>query len=460
MALLKSFRHSIPFITVVVLLLPQPGHNGSGAWGVDPRAYVERGDQVENRYDAYSKRLARHHAALVAAVKEHTPDLLARLQPREPIQYGYRVLPRIMPAVRVETPTPTTPVAYSWPWTDRLIDHELREIGRSEADLRRSANSMERRAILERLTLSYARQSRRLQNIYAHLQYNRFWQSAIAADRLGFDRQTMLQNRILERQQLIHRLKFAHKTAGRSARPEDSVLQRGGMTSALRSREARLTRRIDQALGAIQPPSFIKIQNFNGAWTIRLPLITDIEDREYVTAVKKIIEETWQFIDGKTRYRVELDVAHLSAKALYGEKPKPNRGARLDLRDHLKRFPAGGAILTTGALTTHVQDYAIVLGPHPIAPRVLAHEFGHILGFNDLYVRGYSNLGENGFQVIEVIADPADIMAATAQGSVLRSHFTRLINHRKNLPATFETVRNINDGPRSVPSRQSRSAEF
>ena len=454
MSPLKLFGISIPFITLVLLLLLQPGHDGSGAWHGDPRAYVERGNQVENRYAAYSKRLARHHAALVAVVKEHAPDLLAPLQPREPLRYGYRILPRILPAARAETPTPTSPVAYSWPWTDRLIDDQLRAISRSEADLRRSAakNFVERRAILQRLTLDYAQQSRRLQNIYAHLQYNRFWQGAIAADRSGYDRQTMLQTKILERQQLVRRLKPVHKTAG----PADSLVNGGGMTGALKDREALLTRRIDQAIGGIQTPGFIKIQKSDGEWTFRLPLFTDIEDRDYVTAVKNIIEDTWQLIDGKNRYRVAIDVAHVSARDLYGDNPAPKRGDRLDVSDHLKRFPAGGAVLTTGALTTHVQNHAIILGPHPIAPRVLAHEFGHILGFRDLYVRGYSNLGENGFQVLEVVADPADIMASTAQGRVLHSHFIQLVNQSTSLPIPVETMRKIIDGPRSGPSRQSR----
>ncbi len=121
---------------------------------------------------------------------------------------------------------------------------------------------------------------------------------------------------------------------------------------------------------------------------------------------------------------------YVSADALYVNKDKPSKGQKIDIRRHLKRFPFGAAILTTGALTTHVQDYAIVLGPHPIAPRMLAHEFGHILGFRDRYVRGYKNLGEHGFQVIEVVADQDDIMAATGRGVVHRGHFIKLRHHR------------------------------
>ncbi|TMA64812.1 MAG: hypothetical protein E6J73_06325 [Deltaproteobacteria bacterium] len=108
----------------------------------------------------------------------------------------------------------------------------------------------------------------------------------------------------------------------------------------------------------------------------------------------------------------------------------PAVGEPIDLPRHLQRFPADAAILTTGALTTHVQSYAIVLGPHPITPRILAHEFGHLLGFRDAYVRGYEDLGKDGFQILEVSTDPTDIMADPVAGSVQVKHFEMLLNKR------------------------------
>ena len=42
-----------------------------------------------------------------------------------------------------------------------------------------------------------------------------------------------------------------------------------------------------------------------------------------------------------------------------------------------------------------------------------AHEFGHILGFKDAYFRGYRDLGADGFEVMEVVADVDDIMGAS-----------------------------------------------
>lgn len=436
MANLKLFRNSTPFTTlgVLLVLLLQPGHNAGGTPRFDPRAYIGRGDQVEKRYDAHSKRLSKHYATLMAAVKKHAPDLLAHLQPREPILHGYQVLPRIIPDAPAEMHAHANPVAYSWPWADRLIDNELQEIARSELDLRRAAEitSIERRPILERLVEDYGQQSRQLRNIHAHIQYNRLWQAAIASDRSGYDRETALLADVVERQRIIDRLNRMHSRA-----PLDAPLGIAELAGSLRKREALLNRRIDQTMGQVRRPNFIKLEIVGSEWIFHVPLLTDIKDHEYVTAVKEIIENTWQLKDGKNRYRVELVVTHVSTDALYPNKDKPSAGQKIEIRRHLERFPPGAAILTTGALTTHVQEYAIVLGPHPIAPQVLAHEFGHILGFRDRYVRGYKNLGQEGFQVVEVIADHDDIMAATAHGAVRRSHFLRLRDRGRPLDTKF-----------------------
>ncbi len=202
-------------------------------------------------------------------------------------------------------------MAYSWPWTDRLIENELREIARSEIELRHTAKaiSTEHRAVLQNLAQDYEQQSRRLRNIQAHVQYNRLWQAAIAADRSVYDRETALLSDVIERQSIIDRLNRLDGNAGITrVSVVDAPLGKAELSDSLRKREALLYRRIDQTMGQMQSPSFIRLENLDTDWIFHVPLVTDIEDREYVAAVKKIIENSWQFKDGKNNYRVALDV--------------------------------------------------------------------------------------------------------------------------------------------------------
>ena len=45
----------------------------------------------------------------------------------------------------------------------------------------------------------------------------------------------------------------------------------------------------------------------------------------------------------------------------------------------------------------------------------------------DVYFRGYRDLGDDGFEVTEMVADPEDIMGDPGSGPVLRRHFEKVI---------------------------------
>jgi hypothetical protein len=427
-----DFKRHASWFAILFLFVLQPGHDGAAtsANAVSVPAYVRRGLEVEKHFAAYSNRLARYYESLSRELKERAPDLLVNLQPPPAIRHGYQIVPAITSNADPKTAAYAGPVAYSWPWTDRLINIQLRDIARSEAELRRAglADSSLSRTALKQLALNYGAQSRRRQNIDAHIQYNHLWQAAIAADRAAYDQATALECQVVERRKITDQLNHLELKLGVGV--ESLTRSPAGLreiTVRLQAREALLSQQINQAFSRVNTPGFVQLENTKNEWIIHVPLFTDIADEEFVNKVKHIIEMTWRLTERAKTFRVELNVAYVPAYALYADENSPSPGQQIDVTRHLQHFPSGGAILTTGALTTHVHGHAIVLGPHPISAKMLAHEFGHILGFRDRYIRGYKNLGENGFQVTEVIEDPEDIMSATSQGLVLPAHFASLV---------------------------------
>jgi hypothetical protein len=140
----------------------------------------------------------------------------------------------------------------------------------------------------------------------------------------------------------------------------------------------------------------------------------------------------WQANDGYMEYAVEVDLRRISPSELYGKGPAPARGDHINLQSHAARFPSDGAVLTTGAEAIHsfVGRY-VALGPGDLSRRTLAHEFGHLLGFRDGYIRGYRDLGKEGFEILELTSIFDDIMTAPRQGNVQATHFKLILDEMK-----------------------------
>jgi hypothetical protein len=424
--------------TLLLALLFQPGRNRVFGPGEAREAapYIARGVRVEARFQAYRRVLARYFDALSETLEASAPDLLRLLDRPEGLRTGYQILPNILAESATDEPPSPGITAYSWPWTDRLITSELRKIINLEMELRHAAalKSALSRSSLEKLARGYRQLSDRQRNIDAHIQYNRFWQADIAADRKKYMSETRLQRLVLERQNIAAELMQMARAFERFNARWNSASQRQlwpGMAAILKKREAGLSRRIDEVLNHVDIPAFVVVDRDAEGWIIRVPFWTDIDDDHFVGAVKNIIETSWRASEPGQAYRVELNVRYISPEELYRGSIEPARGAAIDPLRHLSHFPAGAAVLTSGAITTHVLSRAIVLGPQPIASGTLAHEFGHILGFRDAYIRGYRDLGADGFQVMEVTVDPRDIMAAPATGRVQAEHFHRLIGRSR-----------------------------
>src|SRR5262245_48474168 len=160
-----------------------------------------RGDLTQARYRIHAKRLYDYYLSLVSGLQtDGLTDLLTKVEPPKDVQVGYQILPKILADDRPQEPRSPI-VGYSWAWTDWLIEDATREIARSETALAhiRELDRRARRQMYEELAFDYRKSRSRLQNIDAHIQYNRFWQAMIAANRVRFDRESQLFSLVLER---------------------------------------------------------------------------------------------------------------------------------------------------------------------------------------------------------------------------------------------------------------------
>jgi hypothetical protein len=407
----------------------------------DSPPWLRRGERVEARQAAHRERLRLVHDALRARLEANAPDLLpvlAKASPA-PVRQGYQIVPRLVPDVpRPATRPAARPASYSWPWTEQMIERDAGKLDRLEAALNAvpARPPAEQRAAYDALVADCTGLVQSARTIDAHIQYARLWQPAIAAARATYDRQTVLEHAVLERQAIRDALASTDEAAFRQAVARvprtDGSGGRDAIERELRERETAISGEVDDATGGVAAPGFIRVeQPREHLRVVRVPFYTDVEDRAFVHAFRRAVESVWRVRDGADSFRVRVGISFVPARRLYGDRPPPRAGDQIDLGTHAARFPAGGGVLTTGANSTHVTaGRCIAVGPHDIAPHALAHEFGHVLGFKDVYFRGYRDLGEDGFEVTEVVADPDDIMGDPGSGPVLRRHFDRIIASR------------------------------
>jgi hypothetical protein len=365
-------------------------------------AYVREGDRIEQQFRAYRERLNRFFQLLRGTVRQESPQLLPQIQaappPPPPLVYGYQSLPRIVNDPPATNNQPVATFSYSWPVTETYVAGENVKLDRAENDLRQIANADDAatQEIITRLIREYRSLIANQRTIDQYIQYNRFWQRAIVQDRERFDQLTKLYD----------------------------LMKSGAVDVAEAVREV---------LGQPDVPSFLEvIQTQSDQVVVRVPVYTDIEDGAFLANAKAAIEEMWQAKDAGTTYALEIQFRNVQVSGLYPPDGAPKPGDHIDIRAHAAHFPTDGAVLTSGAEYTHsfVGRY-VAVGRGDLFKRTLAHEFGHVLGFRDGYIRGYRDLGEHGFEILELTSFFDDIMSAPRQGRVQPTHFKLLLDALK-----------------------------
>jgi hypothetical protein len=350
---------------------------------------------VDQQFHSYRDKLALFFEDLRNAIQrdlypEESALLLRELEKAPPQVgiYGYKLLPRI-----VDIPQPPTPIrsfSYSWPVTEGYIRDEGAKLETAKLNLAREAvvTRAEKLTLLTEMVGQYKEFLKNQATVDQYIEYNRFWQRSIAESRDRYDRMTQVY------------------WAMKSGNPDTAAT-------------------IREVLGKPLAPKFIRVRRTANRVVLQVRVYTDIEDDAYLARAKSVIEDTWRIQDGGTQYTVEVDLRKIS---VYRGSEAPARGDHINLEKHIARFPNDGGVLTTGAEFTHGSvGHYVVLGPGDLAPRTLAHEFGHILGFTDGYIRGYADLGERGFEILELTAFFDDIMSAPREGHVQVTHFRLLM---------------------------------
>ena len=352
---------------VVAFVLLGPWILASG-----PPAWHESHDRLCTQRDRLAEELASAHAVLLSRARFEQPALVPQLsQPPASRPHGYGIVPELRED-GPETPVTARENAYSLERLEGELQNDLHDAATLVAAATGSP--------LEAQVLELERLSKRLRNFEEHLDYHATWQRAIVEQPDFF----------ADRNRLVA-----------EARELNAERRGGGPPERIAERSRTLLERI----APFTPTPKLRIETReDGSQVLPVVLYTDIENDEFLAAFEHAVETHFERAPGPSapRFSIELEIRRISPSTLYPE-GAPARGAAIDISAHLARFPDGALILTTGADSTHAwTGRCIVLGPGPDTRRTLAHEFAHLLGFRDAYLRGYDGDPHGPYGVILV----------------------------------------------------------
>ncbi|HTL11777.1 MAG TPA: hypothetical protein VL588_04780 [Bdellovibrionota bacterium] len=127
-----------------------------------------------------------------------------------------------------------------------------------------------------------------------------------------------------------------------------------------------------------------------------VPVATDIADRSFLAEVEGAVDMHWNHSPWAQAQRISFRIQWKQVPL-----DRPFKLGRRTIDEHVASFPKTAAAMTTGADSHFTRDNVLVLAPGHITARTLAHEFGHLLGFDDCYFRTLAAQGFRGAEILE-----------------------------------------------------------
>lgn len=331
------------------------------------------------------------HTTLLRRAKDGADEAaIERLQPTppKPRARGYGLLPPIRP----DLPVTTTPIGsrrYALEDVSVMYARDLRDAALLAA--RADAGD------LAAQVAEYMRLKGRHDSLQRQVAYHRYWQDAVPKYEAYFQGRNRIAAKV-DRLQLL-RVDPAKAVEAQALHDE-----------------------IQAELAPFTPNKALRlVAGEGGARRLDVEIATDVADDDFLARMRDAIVREWSECAASKRANLRVDVRWRRMTADDWRAPPPPAGELVDQDAHLARFPEGAMVLTTGvASTVAMMNRAILLGTDPIRPRELAHEFGHLVGFQDAYLRTYEGdaSGPFGLRIVEWDGLLDDLMGDSTGGVV------------------------------------------
>ncbi len=393
---LLGYKWHLSILLLIILVLSATAHTAQ------PLPWEEKHQQLLHQRDLIFEQLDEIHSVLVPRVQEEDPVLLKRLSldPPQSRATGYGLLPE------VKDNAPQAPVApkqtfYSLKWLEGRLNEELESV-------EKLANDIPGTTKLEPLVARFEQSLKKLRNLENNLTYHKYWQKAVVQYAAYFRKKNELVALAREMNTLIT-----------NSGPPEKI--------------AELRQQLLQRTAPFRPTRGLQILNLEeGEMVLPVTVCTDIENLEFLHAFKEGVQEAFSLSSAAQTHRFSVDLIWrlIRADTLYPD-GVPVRGASIVMSAHRTLFTNCSLVLTTGAPSLNaLVGNRIFLGTRPVSRRTLAHEFGHLLGFEDAYVRGYDGetSGPYGVVIVEWTGLTADLMGDSGRGRVSEEMITTLIN--------------------------------